>query len=77
METKGQQPQLSISKIEVKLPAFSVEEPEVFFALAEVSFQAAGVTGDLTKFLHVIAVLDSATRQKVRDVLLEIGRAHV
>ena len=72
METERQQPQLSINKIEVKLPAFSVEDPEVFFALAEVSFQAAGVTGDMTKFLDVMVVLDNATRHKVRDVLLNL-----
>jgi hypothetical protein len=75
METEHQQPQIAINKIEVKLPAFSVEDPEVFFALAEVSFQAAGVTGDLTKFLHVVAALDSDTRQKVRDVLLNLPAA--
>ena len=72
METEGQLQQLSINKIEVKLPAFSVEDPQVFFALAEVSFQAAGVTGDTTKLLHVIAALDSATRYKIRDVPLNL-----
>ena len=73
-QTEGQT--LGVNKLAVRLPPFSLDDPEVFFALAEVNFEAAGITGDTTKFIHVISALDSTTRNKVREILLNLPAAN-
>ena len=59
-----------ISKVEVRLPRFSLSDPELFFARAEFSFTAAGVTSDAVKFVHVANAMDDVTADAVRDILL-------
>ena len=52
-----------IAMVEVRLPRFSLSDPELLFTRAEFSFTAAGVTLDTVKFVHVanaIAVITYA-----------------
>ena len=60
-----------IARVEVRLPAFSSVDPELFFARAESSFAAAGVTSDFTKYFYVSQTLDDRAANTVRDVLIK------
>jgi hypothetical protein len=60
-----------IAKVEVRLPTFSSSDPELFFARAESSFAAAGVTSDYTKYFHASQALDDRAANVVRDVLMK------
>jgi len=74
MATGGTQPEpanLAVEKVEVHLPSFSTIDPELFFARAEISFSAAGVTSDATKFIHACQALDNKSAEVVRDIFMK------
>ena len=64
-------PARDIARIEVRLPTFSSSDPELFFARAESSFAAAGVTSDFTRYFYVSQALDDRAANVVRDVLIK------
>lgn len=59
-----------ISRVAVKIPEFIAHEPELWFAMVERSFQAAGVTLEETKFGHVTGALPAKFAIEVKDVIL-------
>ncbi|CAK1592534.1 unnamed protein product [Parnassius mnemosyne] len=45
-------------KINIKVPPFSPDDPEIWFALLESQFENSNITDDATKFTNVIINLD-------------------
>ena len=63
-------PAETISAVAIKLPAFWPGDPEVWFAQAEAQFSLRMITGEHTKFTHVVASLTKEYAMEVRDLLL-------
>ena len=62
----------SISSISIKLPPFWATRLEVWFRQVEAQFATRNppITADLTKFNHVVAVLDNVTAGEVEAIIL-------
>lgn len=67
METNGVP---EIAKVGVRLPPFDATDPQLCFAVAKHSFEAAGITTEKTKFRYVASVLEWRYMREVKDVLL-------
>jgi hypothetical protein len=61
-----------VSAVALKLPAFWIADPEVWFAQAEAQFasRAPAIVSDDTKYNYVVAALDNTTAAEVRAILL-------
>ena len=70
-DTQPEHVNWTVEKVEVHLPSFSTTNPELFFARAEISFSAAGVTSDATKFIHACQALDNKSAEVVRDIFMK------
>lgn len=57
-------------KCKIKVPPFSPEDPELWFALLEGQFQSNDVTDDVAKFIHVTNNLDLQYAKAVKDVII-------
>jgi hypothetical protein len=58
-----------VARIAVRLPAFWGNCPASWFAQAEAQFHLAGITGERTKFYHVISQLDEKYMAEVDDII--------
>lgn len=58
------------NKINIKVPPFSPEDPELWFALIEGQFDSHDVTDDYTKFTHVTNNLDIQYAKAVKDIIV-------
>lgn len=55
--------------VSLKLPTFWTSQPEVWFAQAEAQFNLRRITGDETKYFHVLASLDQDTATRLLDLI--------
>ena len=53
----------------MKLPAFWLDKPTIWFAQAEAQFALAYINTELTKYYHVISQLDVRTATEVEDII--------
>lgn len=53
-----------------KVPSFSSDDPEIWFALLEGQFDNYGITEDAVKFNHVITNIDIIHAKAVKDVII-------
>ncbi|XP_037867761.1 uncharacterized protein LOC119628662 [Bombyx mori] len=59
-----------IRKFTLKVPPFSPEDPEIWFALLEGQFENYGITEDHIKFNNVITNLDIPHAKAVKDIIV-------
>lgn len=64
------------SKSKIKVPAFSPEDPELWFALIEGQFSINDVTDDFEKFTHVTNNLDLQYAKSVKDIIVNPPPKH-
>ncbi|KAL0859359.1 hypothetical protein ABMA27_010199 [Loxostege sticticalis] len=57
-------------QVNLKVPPFSPDEPEIWFALLEGQFECCNIKDDSTKFINVINNLDIQHSKAVKDILL-------
>lgn len=55
----------------VRVPPFIPDDPDLWFAMVEQSFELANVTRETTKFKHVVTALDPKYAREVKDVILQ------
>lgn len=60
----------NIAAVRLRLPQFWPSDPLLWFAQVEAQFATAKITGQLTKFHHIIAVLSPEIATVVRDLIL-------
>lgn len=60
-----------VRAIAVKLPPFWADRPAVWFAQAEAQFRIAGIKCDMTKFSHIISIIDQKIIGEIEDIVLE------
>ena len=53
----------------MKLPAFRLDKPTIWFAQDEAQFSLADITTELTKYYHVISQLDVQAAAEVEDII--------
>ncbi|CAB0038664.1 unnamed protein product [Trichogramma brassicae] len=58
-----------VNRVAVKLPAFRMDKPAIWFAQVEAQFALADVTVELTKYYHVISQLDVRAASEVEDII--------
>lgn len=59
-----------MQKINLKVPSFSPDDPEIWFALLEAQFDSYNVTNDQQKFTNVITNLDLHHAKAVKDIII-------
>lgn len=57
-------------KFNLKVPEFSFDDPELWFALLEGQFENFGITGDNMKFNNVLTHLDIKAAKEVKDIIV-------
>lgn len=63
--------ELAVNRITAKqLPPFWVNRPELWFALAENHFRAAGITSEQTKYQHIVLNLEERYASEVEDIIV-------
>ncbi|XP_063831757.1 uncharacterized protein LOC135080964 [Ostrinia nubilalis] len=58
-----------VSAVSVKLPPFWADKPTTWFGLVEAQFHIAGITQDITKYSHVISMLDTRVADEIEDII--------
>lgn len=53
-----------------RLNPFKARDPEMWFAIAERSLEAAGILDERAKFNHVVEALDDNRQKEVREIIL-------
>ncbi|KAH6947198.1 hypothetical protein HPB50_017565 [Hyalomma asiaticum] len=61
---------LAISAVDIRLPPFWTAKPQLWFLQVESQFTARRITGELTKYHHVVASLPPAIASEIRDLLV-------
>jgi hypothetical protein len=59
-----------ISRVAVRIPPFCQEDPEMWFCMAERSFEASGIKTDTTKFGYILGALEPRYAAEVREIIL-------
>lgn len=62
-------PNSSVCRVSLKIPPFWYQKPAMWFAHIESHFRRAGITGDLTKYDHVIEKLDFKITDEIEDII--------
>lgn len=60
-----------IGHLAIKAPSFWPEEPELWFAQLEGQFVLGGITQDGTKYLFIIAHIETKYAGEVRDIITQ------
>lgn len=63
-------PPLQVSRLGVHLPTFEPSDAELWFAIADRSFDAAGITSEQTKFSYAAAHLGMTHGLEVKDLII-------
>jgi hypothetical protein len=61
---------MEIDRVAMRAPAFTPQDPELWFVLLEAGFANANIALDQTKYNYAITALDPATLQEIRDILV-------
>lgn len=61
---------VQINRVGIHLPRFEPTDPELWFAIADRSFEAAGIVTEQTKFCHAAACLGLTYTTEVKDLIL-------
>lgn len=64
-------PAVEVHRVQVKIPPFWPEDPELWFAQVESQFQISRITNDDTKYGYVAGNLEARYAREVRDVLTD------
>ena len=59
-----------VDAVNIKLPAFWSNDPELWFTQIEAIFTSRNITTDATKYGHLVGALPAETAVQVRDILL-------
>ena len=59
----------SINAVSLKLPAFWIRSPEVWFARVEAQFGTRNITEDQTRYDYVVSSLDFETAEEIQAIL--------
>ncbi|KAJ0169274.1 hypothetical protein K1T71_015072 [Dendrolimus kikuchii] len=59
-----------VQKFKIKVPPFSPEDPELWFALVEGQFESHDITDDHIKFTNVTTNLDLQYAKSVKDIII-------
>ncbi|GFR32453.1 retrovirus-related Pol polyprotein from transposon 297 [Trichonephila clavata] len=70
MSEEESSPAANIARISVKVPPFWRANPEIWFSQLESQFVLAGITTEITKFLHVVSALQPEELGIVGDIIL-------
>ncbi|XP_072934964.1 uncharacterized protein [Epargyreus clarus] len=57
-------------KFNLKVPAFSPDDPDIWFALLETQFDNFGITEDSIKFNNVVSNIDIIHAKAVKDIIV-------
>ncbi|XP_076765231.1 uncharacterized protein LOC143432446 [Xylocopa sonorina] len=60
----------SVDRVAVRLPDFYAADPEMWFTIAERSFEAAGVTTEHTRYGYILGALPTQYSMEVRDIIM-------
>jgi len=66
-----------MDRVDMRIPEFSPEDPEVWFLIMESNFKTAGIVVDSTKYAYVVSALDSHYIEEVRDIIATPPAEHV
>ena len=69
-------PMNPIAAYSLKLPPFWPNDPQVWFAQIKSQFRSQGITTQITKFDHVVGVLQPEIAQEVWDLLVDPPEEH-
>ena len=58
-----------VNRVAVKLSAFWLDKPTIWFAQAEAQFALANINTELTKYYHVMTQLDVRAASEVEDII--------
>lgn len=70
------QTSFDVRKLNFKVPTFSPDDPEIWFALLEGQFENFGITDDHAKFNQVITNLDIVHAKAVKDIIVNPPARH-
>lgn len=59
-----------VSRVGVRMPEFASSNPELWFKIVDRSFQAAGITVDVTKFRYALTAIGPRYTAEVRDIIM-------
>ncbi|CAK1597767.1 unnamed protein product [Parnassius mnemosyne] len=59
-----------LCRVGIKMPSFWPEKPTLWFAQLDCQFAVANITSDVTKYYHVISVLDPKIAAEVEDLII-------
>lgn len=59
-----------VSTVILKIPPFWADSPEIWFAQIEARFASHKITGDVAKFNHVVASIESGVLHQVSEAVL-------
>lgn len=63
-------PGAEVSRVGMRMPEFTPSDPELWFNIVDRSFQAAGITTDMTKFGYAITAIGPRHTLEVRDIIM-------
>lgn len=67
---QNQRTSSDVMRANFKVPPFSPDEPEIWFALLEGQFDNFGITDDHAKYTHVITNIDLQHAKAVKDIIV-------
>lgn len=63
-------PAPEVSRIGLRMPEFTLTDPELWFSIIDRSFQASGITVDAIKFGHALTAIGPKYAAEVRDIIM-------
>lgn len=67
----------AVNRIQVRIPPFWKQNPQLWFRQLEAQFATSGITSDLTKFNTIVGVMESDILSSVSDIVLSPPAANL
>lgn len=67
-DNTSQQPS-TVQRVQLKVPPFWKKDPQLWFTQLEAQFSIASITTELTKFNHIVGVIESDILEHVSDLV--------